>query len=410
MKKKLVSVLLCAAMVMTMSAGCGKKEKGTDDAVSSNGGLTTEDITLTVWESSGATQEFIEKAGEEFNKKYPNITIEFVNVEIGDANTQIALDGPAGVGADVFAVPHDQIGGLVSGGHILPAENADLVKENALASCTDAVTYDGEIYGYPISAETYALFYNKDLVKEDEVPKTWEEVKTFAETFNSAGKYAAIWNVSDSYYSPMFTGKSGNRLFGETGTDASKTYMNTAEAVEGMKEFQSMRDSLDVPAADIADNSVCLAAFTSGNAAMYITGPWNVSECENANMNFGVTTLPALAGEDIPSASFAGARTLQISAYTDYPAEAQAFAEFCMSEEMQKERYAITGALPSIDIEVDSEYAQGFIAQLQYAYPTPSIPEMTGFWDSMKSACANIWDGADVQKELDACDKAVLAQ
>lgn len=410
MKKKLVSVLLCAAIVMTMSAGCGKKDKGAEDTISSNGKLTTEDITLTVWESSGATQEFIEKAGEEFNKQYPNITIEFVNVEIGDANTQIALDGPAGVGADVFAVPHDQIGGLVSGGHILPAENADFVKENALASCKDAVTYDGEIYGYPISAETYALFYNKDLVKEDEVPKTWEEVKTFAETFNSAGKYAAIWNVSDSYYSPMFTGKGGNRLFGETGTDAGQTYMNTAEAVEGMKEFQSMRDSLDVPAADIADNSVCLAAFTSGNAAMYITGPWNVSECENAGMNFGVTTLPALAGEDTPSASFAGARTLQISAYTDYPAEAQAFAEFCMSEEMQRERYEITGALPSIGIEVDSEYAQGFIEQLQYAYPTPSIPEMTGFWDSMKSACSNIWDGADVQKELDACDKAVLAQ
>lgn len=372
--------------------------------------LTTDEITLKVWESSGQTEEFIKEAGEAFTLKYPNITIEYVNVEVGDANTQIALDGPAGVGADVFAAPHDQIGGMVSGGHLLPVSDEAYVKENALASCIDAVTYDGKLYGYPVAAETYALFYNKDLVADNQIPKTWDDVKAFAEEFNSAGKYALIWNVADSYYSPMFTGKNGNRLFGAGGSDTSTTYMNTSDAVEGMNVFQSMRSSLDVPAADITDNSVCLAAFTSGNAAMYITGPWNVASCEEAGMNFGVTTLPSLPGESTPSVSFSGARTMQVSAYTDYPAEAQAFAAFCMSEEIQQLRYELTGALPSVNIELNSEYAQGFLQQLEYAFPTPSVPEMSGFWDAMKSACSNIWDGADVQKELDACNAAILAQ
>ena len=183
MRRKIVTVLLGVSIVGSMLAGCGAKEKadaGTEkkDPVATNSGeveLTKDDITLKVWESSGETEEFIKKAGEAFTKKYPNIKIEYANVEVGDANTQIALDGPSGVGADVFATPSNTIGGLVSGGHILAVTNQDDVKGKVAASCEKAVTYDGKIYGYPVSDETYALFYNKDLVKE--APKTWEEVE-----------------------------------------------------------------------------------------------------------------------------------------------------------------------------------------------------------------------------------------
>ncbi|MBS6559143.1 MAG: maltose ABC transporter substrate-binding protein [Clostridiales bacterium] len=410
MRKKVLSVFMCAAMAMTMLAGCGGNGSSTgngDTGAVGEDGLTTEEITLKVWESSGETEEFIKQAGEAFTELHPNITIEYENVEIGDANTQIALDGPGGVGADVFGTPSNTIGGLVAGGHILPLDNEDDVKGKVAASCESAVTYDGKIYGYPVSDETYALFYNKDLVKE--VPKTWEEMEQFCKEFNSKGKYGVIWNVADAYYSPIFTGKNGNKLFGPEGTDASNTYMATEDAITGMEYFQSFRNYLDVPAADLSDNAVCLAAFTEGNAAMYITGPWNVASCEAAGMNFGVTTLPSLPGDDTPAASFSGARTMQISAYTEHPAEAQAFAKFLISDEMQQLRFKLTGAIPSVDIDVDSEYIKGFQEQLQYAYPTPSIKEVDNFWDPMKSACSNIWDGADVATEMKNCDQAILA-
>ena len=425
-KRGIVSVLLATTMVATLLTGCGSKNEGNNknttttttditqsaetDETADNGGLTTDNITLKVWESSGQTEDFIKQAGEAFTELYPNITIEYENVEVGDANTQIALDGPGGVGADIFATPSNTIGGLVSGGHILPVENESDIVGKVAASCESAVQYNGNYYGYPVADETYALFYNKDLIPEDSVPTTWEEVEKFCQEFNSVGKYGIIWNVSDAYYSPIFTGKGGNKLFGESGTDNTNSYMNTAEAVEGMTYLQSFREYLDVPAADIADNSVCLAAFTSGNAAMYITGPWNVASCEEAGMNFGVTTLPALPGDDHPAASFSGARTMQVSAYTDYPKEAQAFAKFLISDEMQQLRYELTGAIPSTPITVESEYITGFQKQLEYAYPMPSIPEIDNFWEPMISACSNIWDGADVQTELESCNTAILAK
>ena len=374
MKKKIVSILLCCTIAATMAAGCGGGKKETKEASASTGenGLTTEDITLKVWESSGVAQEFIEQAGAAFTEEHPNITIEFENVELADANGQIALDGPAGVGADCFAIPNNVIGNLVAGGHITEITDSETLEANIPQSGIDAVTYDGKYYGYPFSADTYALFYNKDLVKE--VPKTWEDVEKFCDSYNGSGKYGMIFNVAPGYYSVMFNGLNGNKLFGPEGTDAEDTYMNNADAVEGMKYFQSFRKYLDVPAADISDDSVCLAAFTEGKAAMYVTGAWNIANSEDAGLNFGVTTLPALPGEDHPCPSFSNARTMVVSAYTEYPAEAEAFAKFLVTPKMQELRYEITGEVPAGDIEVDSEYVNGLIDQLQYAYPAPSMP------------------------------------
>ncbi|TAH69651.1 MAG: maltose ABC transporter substrate-binding protein [Anaerolineaceae bacterium] len=426
MKRKLFAILMAMLLIGTLFTACGKKDeepkdngKGTttdetdkekpDDT--SSGDVTSDPVTLTVWESTGGPDEFIKQAGEAFTAKYPNITIEFVNVELGDSSTQIALDGPAGVGPDLFAAPHDKLGELMTGGHVLPTANVDAVKSNALGATIDALTYDGTMYGYPVSAETYALFYNKALISEDQVPKTWEEVVTFSEKFNAenSGKYGFIMDVGNGYYTIIFTTSDNNRLFGPSGTDTSNTNINSPASVEGMKFFQGLRNILDVPAADLT-TSITDAAFSSGNAALYITGLWNVANFEDAGVDFGVASLPSLPGNDAPVASFSGTRAMFVSAYTDYPDEAALFGEFLMSEEMQKLRFDLTGSLPSINIAVDSPYIKGFLAQLDYAFPMPSIPEMGAYWDAMNAASANIWNGADIQAELDACNSAILGQ
>lgn len=99
-----------------------------------------------------------------------------------------------------------------------------------------------------------------------------------------------------------------------------------------------------------------------------------------------------------------------VSAYSDHPEEAHLFASFLVSEEMQKLRFDITGAMPAIDVKVDSPYMAGFITQLNYAFPMPSIPQMGAYWEAMGNASKNIWDGADVKKELDACNAAILGK
>lgn len=319
------------------------------------------------------------------------------------------LHGPAGVGPDLFAAPHDKLGELVSGGHVLPTANADTVKEAVLGACSSAITYDGTMYGYPVSAETYTLFYNKALVSE--APKTFDELISISKEINQqSGKYGFMMDVGNGYYSIIFTTSENNRLFGESGSDTSNTNINSEASVKGMQFFQSLRSQiLDVPAADLT-TAIADGAFSSGNVGMYLTGLWNVKPFTDAGIDFGVASIPSLPGESTPPASFSGTRTMFVSAYTEHPDQANLFGEFLLTEEMQKLRFDITGALPSINVEVDSPYIEGFLTQLDYAFPMPSIPAMGKYWDAMNAASANIWDGADVKTELDSCNAAILSE
>ena len=402
MNKKIIAAVVAGAVLLS----CTYAKKAKTPKKSKKG-----KVVLTVWESTNGPDEFIKKAGEAYTKTHPNVTIKYVNVELGDAVTQIALDGPAGVGPDLFAAPHDRLGSLVSGGHVLPTANADSVRSVILGSCASALTYEGKMYGYPVSAETYALFYNKNLINEKDVPTTWEGLAEWSKKFNASnpGKYGFVMDVGSGYYTIVFTTAEGNRLFGPSGTDTTNTNINSAASVKGMKFFQSMRSALDVPAADL-DTSTADAAFQSGTAAMHITGLWNVVPFEEAGIDFGVTTLPALPGDKNPCASFSGTRAMFVSAYSDHPDEANDFAAFLLTPEMQKLRFDCTGTVPSISVEVSSPYLEGFMKQLQFAFPMPSIPEMGMYWEAMNNASKNIWDGADVKAELDACNAAILGK
>lgn len=412
MRRSIITIGIAALLAGSLAA-CGSPAAPTTTAPEPGTSAPVEPaepVTLKVWESLNGPDEFIKQAGAKYTEQHPNVTVEFINVELGDSAGQIALDGPAGTGPDVFAAPHDKLGELVSGGHVLPVADTAGVTANVVAPAAAGATYDGTMYGYPVATETYALYYNKALIADP--PKTWDDVIAFSKDFNAAnkGKYGFVMDVGNGYYTILFTTSQDNRLFGPEGTDTTNTNINSAASVEGMKQFQGLRAALDVAAADLTTDTVD-ALFASGDAAMHISGPWNVKNFTDAGIDFGVTTLPALSGNTDPAASFAGIRTMYVSSYSENPEVAADFAKFLTTAEMQQLRADITGALAasSSDITYENPVVGGFADQMPYAFPMPSIPQMGKFWDAMNAASANIWNGADIQTELDAANSAILA-
>jgi arabinogalactan oligomer/maltooligosaccharide transport system substrate-binding protein len=184
--------------------------------------------------------------------------------------------------------------------------------------------------------------------------------------------------------------------------------LNTPEAIEGMKIFQNLRKScIDCPSGDLS-GGVVDSLFASGSVAMHMSGPWYLEYFANAGIDYGIVPLPSMPGETTPSASFSGVCCMFVSAYSEHPEEAAAFAEFLLSEEMQLLRYELTGgALPSIPTDIEDEFALPFLNQMKYSYPMPTCDEMTRFWDVFRSASSNIWNGSDVKTELDAAEKTI---
>ena len=425
MKKRIMAVALVVTMASSVFSGCAKS-KTKVEAVEVNNfepGIeidTTNKIELTVWESTGGPDEFIKAAGESFTKLYPNITIKYVNVESSDAQTKIALDGPGGNGPDLFAAAHNIMGALVAGAYVseVPAGVDENVKKYVIESASqgatlkDTKTGESKMYGYPVSVETYALFYNKDIIEEKDVPKTMDDMLAYIEGFDKKDVNPFVFDAGNAYYSVMFTNTDENHLYGQDGSDITQTCMNTNDAVKNLQTFVKLSEAVKMPTEDIS-TKYCDAMFLEGKAAMTVTGAWNIKTFEDAGINFGVTTIPSLPGYDHPPITFEGVRCMYVSAYSEHQAEAAAFGEFMETPEMQKLRYEKTGTMPAADIQVDDEkgYMAGMNAQLEYSYPMPNMSQASLFWSAFGSAYSNIWNGvtksddASILAELDAANQ-----
>ncbi|MDE5899345.1 MAG: maltose ABC transporter substrate-binding protein [Treponemataceae bacterium] len=367
-------------------------------------------VSLKVWESDGPEKDYIMWAIKAYKKIDPKAKITYEPVASTDARAKIELDGPAGVGADVFVTPHDHIGALVSGGHVLPIDDPDTYMADFIDSAKMAAAYDGTYYGYPLGAETYALFFNKKLISE--APKTWEEVIAFAKTFNNKaeGKYALVWPVADGYYGYMFMDSFGAPLFGPNGNDRKQHNLNSPAAIEGLTYFQGLRKQiLDIPAAD-ASGDFCNAQFTEGKSAMIITGPWKITDFKKSGVDFGITTVPAFPEKNQPATTFSGVRLAFVSSYSEFPDAAKAFARFITSKEALEQRFKLTDQIPPrVDINMNTPMSNGIKEQLVYSKPMPTIPQLGTYWSAMGSAYSGIWDGDNVRTDLNAAAAAMEA-
>ena len=435
MKKKILSVLLTVMLITVAFTGCTKKKSSKETTkfdvkdinFKTNQELTKDNITLVVWESTGGPDEFIKQAGKYFTELYPNIKIKYENVESVDSAAKIALDGPGGNGPDLLTSAHDTIGKMVVGAHLEPVPESE--KDIVAASCNEAAlkgsilnNEDGSMvyYGYPVSIETCALFYNKALIKEEEVPKTMEELVTYIESFKKEHKddniQPFLFDAGRAYYSVIFTSTPANHLYGENGNDIQSTYMNTEQAVAQMADFTALSKAINQKSGDL-DYKHNDALFSAGQLALNISGAWNIRTYEEDGVDFGITSIPALTGTDTPPANFMGIRCMFVSAYSKHKPEAIAFSEFLMTKEMQQLRCELTSAMPARDDVLENikdekikEYMNGLNKQLKYSYPMPNMARASLYWTPFDSAFSNIWNGEveDIQEELNKANSAAI--
>ncbi|MGD1888037.1 MAG: extracellular solute-binding protein, partial [Cohaesibacteraceae bacterium] len=148
--------------------------------------------------------------------------------------------------------------------------------------------------------------------------------------------------------------------------------------------------------------------FNGGNAAMAISGPWELGRmAADADFEWGVTLLP-VKEEGGPRASALGDFNLAVFANTEHPDEAFAFLEYMVSqvdrvwpEFTRLPSFAGVELAPTGDARID-EAAQVFTEQLSYARnrgPHPDWPRISSaIQDAFQSV---LTDQAEAQDALD---------
>ncbi|SES90801.1 maltose ABC transporter substrate-binding protein [Paenibacillus sp. NFR01] len=389
----------------------------TTDNTATNSGNTataTDEVTpepgasLVVWESK-EERPFAEEIAKQFTEKY-GVQVKIEEVAPPDQVTKLSQDGPSGLAADVILIPHDNLGKAASASLLLPNDIfAEQTKaDNTEASITGA-SYDGELYGYPRAAETYALYYNKSLVKE--APKSFDDVIAFSKTFTDKAKnrYGIMWEVGNMYYSYAFIASTGGYLFGDNGTNKDDIGLNSDAAIQGLKEFAKVKEALPIKSGDI-NADIKRSLFNSGDVAMDITGPWELAGYKAAlGDNLGIAPIPTIAGKT--AISFSGIKIFGVNAYTQYPNAAKLYAHFASSKDAQLLLNKLIGSIPTNnealkDPQITGDpYISAFAEQAKNSQPMPSIPEMGNVWSPVNAALPEIWDNNADPKA--AMDKAV---
>lgn len=394
MKKKAIT-LLGAALLFTL-AGCGPKagsDAKNDTSTKKNG-----EYDLLVWEDQ-AKANGIEDAVAEFEKAN-DVKIKVVEKAYGGQIEDLRLDGPAGTGPDVITIPGDQIGTAVTEGLLNELTVDDETKNSFTESAMQSQIVDNKVYGLPKAVETQVLFYNKDLVSEEELPTTIDEWFDYSKKVTTNDNYGLLALWDQIYYAQGIMSGYGGYIFGENedgSFNPEDIGLANDGAIEGANIIKKFYDEKVFPSGIIGDQGINVldSLFTEGKAAAVISGPWNLAPYKEAGINYGVKELPLLEnGEHM--GSFIGVKSYNVSSYTKNAELAEKFVKFITNESNSKVRYEKTQEVPAVTALADdaavkeSESAAAISEQSKYAELTPGITEMNSVWDPVNAALQTV--------------------
>lgn len=329
--------LLAAALMLT--AGCAvRKPKPT--------------VKLSVWWSDEEDRDLINTEIENFTKKHASeaeleITVSTESV-LTVRDTVLARPKSA---ADIYMFADDQFEALRQSGALYEiTENADDIAAangGKDSGACRAATYDGKLYGYPITAGNgYFLYYNSQYFSEDDI----KSLDRILEISAQNGKKTTIDYSSGWYIYSFFRGAGLELGINEDGVSNHCNWNTTSGKYKGTDVAEAMLAIARHKGFINLNDKGFLSGVKDGTIIAGVNGAWNAETVKEAwGENFAAAKLPCftLAGDSVQMGSFSGYKLLGVNAYSENTEWAMKLAEFLSSEEIQIKRFEVLGECPS---------------------------------------------------------------
>ncbi len=406
-KTRVTAAVVGLFAAIALSA-CGEDEATTPGAQQQN---------IVFWDTSGPneTPVFKKVAQDCATKGGYQVTVEQVAFDQALNNYKTAAQG--GQGPDVFRAEVAWVSQLAKNGLITDLSDTALAKDTSdfLDVPLGSTKYDGKSYGVPQVTDTLALFYNKKLLADAGVqpPRTWDELTAAA---SKLGGEKTIFINNDAYYAlPFIYGAGGDLL----DTEAKKIVVNSPENVEALQTAKGLLDAKVAQTALDPGNSYTnmQAAFTTGQVAMVINGPWSVADYQKGEAfqadptNLGIAEVPGpTAGK---GSAPVGGHDYVIRQGTKSKDSAITFIDCMSSTESQVQIAKELGLLPTRKSAYDNADVKAqpivtaFAPVVEKAHARAWIPEGGMLFDPLKTAYADVLSGnKDAKTALDEVAKA----
>jgi multiple sugar transport system substrate-binding protein len=271
------ALVVSAALVLS---GCSA-QSGTD----SSGPVSQSDIdkamstptTITFWTWVGDFKKQI----AEFNKKYPKITVNVVNVGSGqDEYTKLRAAIKSGKGApDLAQVGYDYIPSFNQTKSLadLTPYGAAKLKSKFTESSWSLVANSAGIWSIPQDTGPMGTLYRSDIFKQaglDAAPATWADFATAAETVKAkTGAYITNFPGNDMSNTLGFFWQAGAKPFTYDGKKTVGIDVDSPAAQKIMDYWQPLIDK-NLVATDPDFNDAWYQGLNQGKYATWLTAAW----------------------------------------------------------------------------------------------------------------------------------------
>lgn len=333
-KTKIVSSILCAAMVATLAAnGVGVKEVKAD----------SKEKTVTLFHHTGeeAGREVLADLISAFEKSNKGIKIEEQGIDFSQYDTMLKTKLAGGDAPDLIMGRPKMYADLIRAGHIEPLTDAEFLK-NVEPETLESMKVDGDIYAVPTNQGGMGIFYNKKVFEDNdiEIPKSHEELMDVAKKLEDEGITPFAHGFQESW---MAQCDLQSDLYGYT---LQRNPTMFKDIMAGKKKFadypdfkkcvQRTVDRLSFEGGDDfgTDASKARNMLINGEAAMLISGNWEISEFAEAGVDdqVGFFATPN-TDDDQPVLGLAPDGCYMITAQSENVEEAKKFIEFLTTPE-----------------------------------------------------------------------------
>jgi len=171
-KIKKIKFLGIFLAIVFLAAGCNG---------GGNGKVGKKPVVLTFWNTFEDSQNML-PLFEAYKKIRPNVRIKYVKKNIGNYEENLLNALASGEGPDIFSIHNSWLPKYLD--KISPAPK-DIFsfkefKDSFVDVAVSDFTSDEKVYGVPLSVDSLALYYNKDLLGTAGIatpPKTWAELE-----------------------------------------------------------------------------------------------------------------------------------------------------------------------------------------------------------------------------------------
>lgn len=285
--KRLTAMALTGVMCLGLLGGCSGS--------GSNGSSDPDKVTIRLLTRMAGTSKQVSIYNDivnEFKEMHPEVTIiDDSQSDESAFNNILSTDIASGTMANIFRIQGvANLSEYIDNGLLLDLspylkedkEWGDGFTEGAL-SYYEVPGKEG-VYGIPMESGLIGVYYNKDLFAKagvDTFPETWTEFLNAIEKLKASGVIPVALGTQTTY----MAGHLHDQIFYKwLGTEAAKELgarnMNWTDD-EVVKTLQFVKDLIDAGAFDpnaagLTDD-IAMTQFQQGEAAMVITGPWNIS-------------------------------------------------------------------------------------------------------------------------------------